>query len=79
MLTNQTLQWAVNILGQILAKEGQQLANYLWPAADQGMSDILQKFSLENIMADVEHIVLTLCNLLCQIVTNSKLNARDNV
>jgi hypothetical protein len=72
-------QWAVNVSGQILAKEGQRLANYLRPVADQGMSDVLQNFSLENIMADAEHIAPMLCNLLRQIETNSKLNARDNV
>jgi len=72
-------QWAVNVSGQILAEEGQRLANYLRPAADRGMSDVLQKFSLEKIMANAEHIAPTLCNLLRQIVTNSKLNARDNV
>jgi len=72
-------QWAVNVSGQILAEEGQRLANYLRPAADRGMSDVLQKFSLEKIMADAEHIAPTLCNLLRQIATNSKPNARDNV
>jgi predicted thioredoxin/glutaredoxin len=29
-------QWAVNISGEILAEEGQRLANYLHPASDQG-------------------------------------------
>ena len=74
-----TIQWAVNVSGEILAEEGQRLANYLRPAADRGMSDILQKFSLEKIMANTEHITPTLCNLLRQIATNSKPNARDNV
>jgi len=74
-----TIQWAVNVSGEILAEEGQRLANYLRPAADRGMSDILQKFSLEKIMADAERIAPMLCNLLCQIATNSKPNVRDNV
>jgi len=71
-----TIQRAVNVLGEILTKEGQSLANYLWPAADWAM---LQEFSLEKIMANTEHITPTLCNLLRQIATNSKPNARDNV
>jgi hypothetical protein len=73
------IQWAVNVSGEILAEEGQRLANYLRPTADRGMSDVLQKFSLEKIMAEAEHIAPTLCNLLRQIATNSKPNARDNV
>jgi hypothetical protein len=66
-------------LGEILTEEGQQLANYLQPAVDWAMSDMFQKFSLEKIMADAEHIAPTLCNLLRQIATNSTPNARDNV
>jgi len=56
-----TIQRAVNLLGEILTKEGQSLANYLRPAADWAM---LQEFSLEKIMADGECITPTLCNLL---------------
>jgi hypothetical protein len=66
-------------LGEILTEEGQQLANYLWPAADRAMSGMFQKFSLEKIMAGAERITPTLCNLLRQIATNYKPNARDNV
>jgi hypothetical protein len=66
-------------LGEILTEEGQQLANYLRPAADRAMSDMFQKFSLEKIMADVEYITPTLCNLLRQIATNYKPNTRVNV
>jgi hypothetical protein len=40
---------------------------------------MLQEFPLEKIMAEVEHISPTLCQLLCQIATDSKLNAREKV
>jgi len=40
---NLTIQRAVNVLGEILAEEGQQLANYLQPAADRAMSEYASK------------------------------------
>jgi hypothetical protein len=72
-------QWAVNVLGKVLAEEGQRLANYLCPASDQGTADLLQKFLLERVMAEAEHIPPTLCHLLRQVVINSKQNPNDNV
>ena len=72
-------QWAINMSGEILAQEGQWLANYLRPGADRKTSDVLQEFSLEKIMAEAEHIAPTLCQLLRQIATNSKPNAREKV
>jgi hypothetical protein len=72
-------QWAINISGEILAQEGQRLANYLRLGADRKTSDVLQEFSLEKIMAESEHITPTLCQLLHQIATNSKPNAREKL
>ena len=37
------IQWAVNVSGEILTEEGQQLANYLQPAADRAMSEYASK------------------------------------
>jgi hypothetical protein len=68
-------QWAVNISGEILAEEGQQLANYLHPASDQSTTNVLQKFSLERVMAEADHIAPTLCHLLHQVVVRATLQS----
>jgi len=68
----------VNVSGEVLTEEGQWLANYLHSAFDQGTADLLQKFLLERVMAEVEHIAPTLCHLLHQVVINSKQNLNDD-
>jgi hypothetical protein len=60
-------RWAVDVSGEILAQEGQKLANYLRPEKDAKISNILQSFSLERIMSDIETIAPTLCMILRQV------------
>jgi hypothetical protein len=62
-------QWAVAVLGEILAEEGCQLAKYLQPDKNQTMSELLVQFSSERIMSEADRISPTLCQLLRGIAT----------
>jgi hypothetical protein len=62
-------QWTLKVSGEILAQEGQKLANYLRPTIDAQVSEIIQSFSLERIMSDADTIAPTLCELLRHIAT----------
>jgi hypothetical protein len=62
-------QWTLKVSGEILAQEGQKLANYLRPAIDAQVSEILQSFSLERIMSDADTLAPTLCELLRHVAT----------
>ncbi|KAG1823919.1 uncharacterized protein BJ212DRAFT_1262685 [Suillus subaureus] len=55
--------WAVSLTAELLASEGQKLAEFLHPASRQ-VSDILGKWSLERIFQEVEHLAPVLCTLL---------------
>lgn len=57
-------KWAVDISGEILAKEGQQFAESLCPTDGQATSNLLQCFLLERIMSEAADIAPTLCQLL---------------
>jgi len=74
-----SLNRAVSILGELLAEEGQRLAKYLRPGENQTTSKLLRQFSLERIMSEAEHIVPTLCQLLCQIATKEQPEEKDKV
>ena len=55
-------QWAVAVLGEILAEEGRRLAKYLQPDENQTTSQLLLvQFSLERIMSEADRISPTLC------------------
>jgi hypothetical protein len=62
-------QWTLKVSGEILAQEGQKLANYLCPAIDAQVSEILQSFLLERIMSDANTLAPMLCELLCHVTT----------
>lgn len=57
-------KWAIDLTGEILAEEGQKLAQYLRPEDGQKTSSTLEEFSLERIMADAETLAPNLCSLL---------------
>jgi hypothetical protein len=72
-------RWAVGISGEVLAQEGQQLADYLRPGENQSTSQLLLQFSLERIMFEAEHIAPNLCHMLRQVTTNTKPSANEKV
>jgi hypothetical protein len=72
-------QWALNVSGEILAEEGQQLADYLKPGETQTTSDLLQQFSLERIMSEAEKIAPTLCRLLREVSNITQTKPKDTV
>lgn len=72
-------QWAINISGEILAEEGQQLAKYLRPSDGQTASNLLERFSLERIMSEAKIIAPTLCQLLRQVATNEKPSIQEKI
>lgn len=61
--------WAVRLSGEILAKEGKKLAEYLRPAKGQEVSEVLANFSLERILADAEQLAPNFCMLLRKVTT----------
>lgn len=58
--------WAVSLITELLAGEGQKLAEFLHPASRQ-VSEILGKWSLERIFQEAEHLAPVLCTLLRRI------------
>ena len=68
-------QWAVGVTGEVLAEEGQRLADYLRPDDNQSTSELLQKFSLDRIMSESKQIAPNLCEMLRRVTTNTKPSA----
>lgn len=66
--------WAFDLTGERVAKEGLKLAEYLRPAQGTPVSEVLQKFSLEKIMAEAESIAPKFCQLLRLISSTEKSN-----
>ena len=71
--------WALNMTGKVLAKEGQWLAEYLRPEQGSPVSRILQNFSLERIITNVETMAPTLCKLLREIAIGERLDATEQL
>ena len=63
-------QWAAAATGEILANEGHKLASHLRPQQGRPLTEIMNKFSLTQILADAESLAPTLCRLLREFATN---------
>ena len=64
-------RWDVGVTGEVLAEEGQRLADYLRPDDNQSTSK-LQKFSLDRIMSESKQIAPNLYKMLRRVTTNTK-------
>jgi hypothetical protein len=56
--------WVMKTTGEILAEEGQRLAELLRPPQGQPITHTLETFSLDHVVATAAEIALTLCNAL---------------
>lgn len=70
-------EWAVKITGKILAQEGEMLAEHLRPEQGRRVTDILDAFSLERLLADAERLAPSLCELLRKVGTNDNSSRKD--
>jgi hypothetical protein len=70
-------EWAVKITGKILAQEGEMLAEHLRPEQGRRVTDILDAFSLERLLADAERLAPSLCQLLRKVGTNDNSSRKD--
>ena len=72
-------QLAVGLTGEVRAKEGQWLTDYLWLGENQSTFELLLMFSLEKIMSKAREIAPNLCKMLHQVTTNTKPSVNGKV
>jgi hypothetical protein len=56
--------WVVETAAEILAEEGKRIADYLRPEQGEKVSEVLERFDLQKILAEVEELAPTLCKFL---------------
>lgn len=72
-------EFALDLTGELLAEEGQKLAEFLRPSQGQTTSDVLEQFSLERIMSEAEVIAPSLCKMLRLVAISEGSQEKDTI